>query len=156
MTTRHSRGRDATARSGTELSAATTELARDIAAFWDSAAMSGQALFEGWLKLVGAPFDAAMRRVVPSIEDLPADGERRADALPWVPKFDTGVVPLRRADDPEGAEASRITMRMAVPGVFGAGVCTNVVSIDTLVPRPASAAESERPAHPAMHQRAAG
>lgn len=130
----------ATRQSRAQASAAETlsasQFARDVAASWDRAAESVLAWYESWLKIVSMPFDVALRR-----ERSRANGsDRRAAALPWVPQFDAKVVPLRRASDPPGTEASRVTMCVAMPAVFGLGAFTNMLRVDTLLPLPSPAA----------------
>lgn len=153
MSTRQSRGPRPAARSGAE-APDMTELGRDLAASWEQAMMSGLACYESWLKIVSSPFNGAFGFDGARLLGAGADGERRASGLPWVPQFDTKVIPFRRATDPPGAEGSRITMRMAMPAVFGASAYTNVLSVDTLVPMP-QADESE-PAPAARRMSAAG
>ena len=64
-----------------------------------------------------------------------AGGERRReDGLPWVPKVETTVIPLRRRTDPPGQQADRISMRMQVPSLPWLGG-ENVIAFDAVVPR---------------------
>jgi hypothetical protein len=113
-----------------------SQFARDVAASWDRAAESVLAWYESWLKIASMPFDVALRRE----RSRPSGSDRRAAALPWVPQFDAKVVPLRRASDPPGTEASRVTMCVAMPTVFGLGAFTNMLRVDTLLPLPSPAA----------------
>lgn len=135
MTSRHSRARHSTDNSSAQ-PLGMTEFASEVTASWDRAMASGLACYESWLKVVSTPLSAALG-VDPSRPFAAgANGERRASVLPWMPKLETQVIPFRRATDPPGAEGSRITMRMAMPAIFGA----SAVSIDTLVPLPATEA----------------
>lgn len=138
MTTRHTRAQRSVAHSATE-APDLTELATEVASSWNRAMASGLACYESWLKAVSTPFTATLGLDPSQTSSVAADGERRAGVLPWMPKLETQVIPLRRATDPPGAEGSRITMRLAMPPVFGA----SAVSIDTLMPLPTAAA-SER------------
>lgn len=70
---------------------------------------------------------------------LPATEERRQDGLPWLPQFDSTVVPLRRRDDLPGAEATKVSMRVRLPAFPWVAAGSNVVAIDTLIPRPLDA-----------------
>lgn len=134
MTTRHSRAQRPATQADVEPTSM-TELACDMANVWDHALASGMACYESWLKIASTPFNAALG-FDPS--KAFADGERRTAVLPWVPKLEAQVIPFRRATDPPGAEGSRITMRMAMPAMFGA----SAFSIDTLVPLPKPEAET--------------
>ena len=67
--------------------------------------------------------------------------DRRREPPPWVPQFETSVIPLRRSTDMPGSEAARVSMRMSVPSLPWAPGTGNVISIDTLLPRPTNSAE---------------
>jgi hypothetical protein len=81
-----------------------------------------------------------------SVASLKGKEERRQeDGLPWLPKVETMVIPLRRRTDPPGGAAARISMRMQIPPLswLGGG---NVIAIDTLVPRPVKSEAEPTPA----------
>lgn len=61
--------------------------------------------------------------------------ERRTAALPWVPQLDATVIPFRRRDDHPGLEATRWSLRLHVPAPPWLGASSNVIAIDTVVPR---------------------
>jgi hypothetical protein len=62
-------------------------------------------------------------------------GERRHDdGLPWMPKVETTVIPLRRRTDPPGQHADRISMRVQIPNLPWLGG-ENVIAFDAVVPR---------------------
>jgi len=69
---------------------------------------------------------------------------RHEEGLPWMPKVETTVIPLRRRTDPPGQQADRISMRMQVPTLpwLPGG---NVISIDTVVPRVRADDEASEP-----------
>lgn len=60
-----------------------------------------------------------------------ADGDRRrVSDMPWVPRLEAQVIPLRRNTDPPGGEATRFSMRVPLPWTDGS---TNIVSIETIL-----------------------
>jgi hypothetical protein len=62
------------------------------------------------------------------------DGDmRRASDLPWLPRLEAQVIPLRRNTDPPGREATRFSMRMPLPWSGAGG---NVVAVETIVGAP--------------------
>lgn len=109
-------------------------LARDLAAAWEQVAASCVAWYESWLEIVTLPFAAALRGERSFPRPAAPEHERRAGALPWVPQFDAQVIPLRRASDPPGREASRLTMSVAMPAVPGAAGCAGLLRVDTVLP----------------------
>jgi hypothetical protein len=72
-----------------------------------------------------------------------ADQERRQPELPWVPQFEATVVPLRRRDDQPGAEAAKVSMRLRVPAFPWSPGTSNIIAIDTLMPRPVEPPDEE-------------
>lgn len=96
---------------------------------------SGLAWYEAWIKMWTAAFDP--RRADDLSEGRssePSRAERRAAGLPWVPQLDAKVIPLRRATDSDGTEASRISLRMAVPTLFAGLDTANVICFETIMP----------------------
>jgi len=69
--------------------------------------------------------------------------DRRRDAVPWMPQFEATVIPLRRSTDRPGSEAARLSMRVSMPSLPWAPGTDNVISIDTLLPRPTADADKE-------------
>ena len=57
-------------------------------------------------------------------------GMRRASDLPWLPRLEAQVIPLRRNTDPPGREATRFSVRMPLPWSGPGG---NVVSVEAIV-----------------------
>ena len=56
--------------------------------------------------------------------------QRRTSDLPWVPRIDTNVIPLRRRTDQPGSQATRISMRLPMPWPMGGA---DVVSIEAIL-----------------------
>jgi hypothetical protein len=67
------------------------------------------------------------------------ENDRRDSGPPWVPQFQSTVVPLHRRDDEAGAEAEKVSMRLRVPVLPWDGGSRSVIAIDTLLPRAAGA-----------------
>lgn len=74
-------------------------------------------------------------------------GRRQEDGLPlpWLPKVEATVIPLRRHNDPPEGQASRISLRVHIPTLpwLGAG---NMIAIDTTVLRPVEGGAEPPPA----------
>lgn len=66
---------------------------------------------------------------------------RQEDSLPWLPRVETTVIPLRRRTDPPGEQAEKISLRVQMPWLGGG----NVIAIDTVVPRGRSNGSAETP-----------
>lgn len=103
----------------------------DLFALWSGQAwmniwMQG---WSAWLQQFGMT-DGALRASPGSGDD------RRQPAIPWLPQFEATVVPLRRSSDLPGAEAAKVSMRLRVPAFPWAAGTSNVIAIDTLMPRP--------------------
>ena len=108
------------------------------------AAWSAWPWFDLWLQAWGAwlaPWGGLR-----TVSGRSGDGDdRRQPDFPWVPQFEAKVIPLRRSDDLPGSEAAKVSMRLRVPGFPWTGQASNVIAIDTIVPRPPLAADD--PAH---------
>ncbi|NMG75171.1 hypothetical protein [Aromatoleum diolicum] len=61
--------------------------------------------------------------------------DRRQAGLTWLPQLETTVIPLRRRDDHPGTEASKVSLRVRVPALPWTAGTTNIIAIDTLMPR---------------------
>lgn len=107
-------------------------------------AWMGGPWIEAWVDIWSAWMDVATKAGSASQSSGEA-GDRRhlAVGIPWVPRVESTVVPLRRSSDPPGATSSRISMRLQMPTLpwLGDGG-SNVIAIDALVPR-ITGAESE-------------
>jgi hypothetical protein len=73
------------------------------------------------------------------------EGRRQEDGLPWLPKVEATVIPLRRRSDPPEGQASRISLRVQIPVLPWLGV-GNVIAIDTTVLRPMEGVAEPAPA----------
>lgn len=83
-----------------------------------------------WTTWLGPGF-----QVWPTGERQPPGSERRQeDGLPWMPKLETTVIPLRRRTDPPGQHAEKISLRMQLPNLPWLGD-SKVIAIDTVVQR---------------------
>lgn len=103
--------------------------------FWMNMWMQG---WSAWLQQFGLSG--------PARQTLPGNGDdRRQPAIPWLPQFEATVVPLRRRDDLPGAEAAKVSMRLRVPTFPWTAGTSNVIAIDTLMPRPAGEADDVPP-----------
>lgn len=60
----------------------------------------------------------------------PEGDRRRVSDMPWVPRLEAQVIPLRRNTDPPGGEATRFSMRLPLPWADGGA---NIVSIETIL-----------------------
>lgn len=69
------------------------------------------------------------------------ENERRNAGFPWLPKFETTVVPLRRRDDEAGSEAARMSLRVRMPAPPWAGESRSTLAVETLMPRPPRASD---------------
>lgn len=83
----------------------------------------------GWEAWYG-PLCAA----IPQADSASAQDRRKA-AVPWMPQVDATVIPFRRRDDAPGQEATRWSLRLHVPAPPWLGASSNVIAIDTLLPR---------------------
>ncbi|BAL23500.1 hypothetical protein [Azoarcus sp. KH32C] len=77
--------------------------------------------------------------------DREMNDDRRHDAVPWMPQFEATVIPMRRSTDTPGSEAARLSMRVSMPSLPWAPGTGNVISIDTLLPRPTTDDVLEKP-----------
>jgi len=98
--------------------------------------MSGLAWKEGlkWMELWQRESQRmwGMRPVVSVSRGPRNEGDRRVSDMPWVPRIEAQVIPLRRNTDPPGGEATRFSMRVPLPWADGN---TNIVSIQTILGR---------------------
>lgn len=94
-----------------------------------------------WAHWLGRGFSTTTRR--PARRHSGEPERRQEEALPWVPKVETTVIPLRRRTDPPGQQAAKISMELRVPALpwLGGG---NVISMDAFLPRDQEA-EAEAP-----------
>lgn len=81
------------------------------------------------------------REAIPDVDAF-ASQERRKAPLPWVPQVEATVIPLRRREDAPGLEATRWSLHLHVPAPPWMGASSNVIAIDTVLPR-ARDADSE-------------
>jgi hypothetical protein len=65
---------------------------------------------------------------------------RRASDMPWLPRLEAQVIPLRRNTDPPGGEATRFSVRVPMPW---AGAGANLVAVEAIVGAPDTAARDE-------------
>lgn len=102
--------------------------------------LAGLPWLEAWLKIwqLAANLQYHGERPTDGAEEV-KDDRRRDPEAPWLPRIESTVIPLCRRTDPPGSEAARITMRFSVPNVPWAGTGGNVIVLDTLLPRRASA-----------------
>ena len=91
-----------------------------------------------WMKLWADAWTAWMAQCEANISALQpgdvASDERRHSALPWMPQFESKVIPFRRVDDKPGVEATKLSMRLRVPG-FPWLAGSNIIAIDSVMPR---------------------
>ena len=92
-----------------------------------------------WLQQFERNVSGLASQATPSRAD-----DRRQAPLPWVPQFDSTVVPLRRRDDLPGSEATKVSMRLHVPAFPWTGAHSNVIAIDTLMPQPVETSGAPR------------
>lgn len=96
-----------------------------------------------WAHWLGRGFSTTTRR--PARRHSGEPERRQEDVLPWVPKVETTVIPLRRRTDPPGQQAAKISMELRVPSLpwLGGG---KVIAIDALLNRdPEAEVESSPP-----------
>lgn len=86
----------------------------------------------GWQSIMEAAQPGHAR---PGSPEDSAEERRRIPGLPWVPRVEASVIPLRRRSDPPASEATRISMRVMLPSLPWNGAAGNVLTLDTLVPR---------------------
>ena len=65
---------------------------------------------------------------------------RRASDMPWLPRLEAQVIPLRRNTDPPGGEATRFSVRLPMPW---AGAGANLVAVEAIVGAPDTAAREQ-------------
>lgn len=61
--------------------------------------------------------------------------DRRQPGMAWLPQVESTVIPLRRRDDHPGTEAAKVSLRFRVPALPWTAGTSNIIAIDTLVPR---------------------
>ncbi len=82
------------------------------------------------------------------------DGDmRRASDMPWLPRMEAQVIPLRRNTDPPGGEATRYSMRVPMPW---SPATTNIVAVETIVGTGEGAQKPMRTAAPDQHPSSEG
>ena len=67
----------------------------------------------------------------------PGGDMRRASDMPWLPRLEAQVIPLRRNTDPPGGEATRFSVRVPMPWAGGGA---NLVALEAVVGAPDTAA----------------
>lgn len=96
-----------------------------------------------WLNLWAQAWQAWLAPHAQPLEGPAPTAERRQTAGAWLPQFEATVIPFRRRDDVAGTQATRLSMRVHVPGLPWLGSPGNVIMIDTLLPRPHPDAEQD-------------
>jgi len=81
-----------------------------------------------WLEQCGANV-AALQGAQATTDD------RRQPGLAWLPQVESTVIPLRRSGDRPGTEAAKVSLRFRVPALPWTAGTSNIVAIDTLMPR---------------------
>lgn len=92
--------------------------------------------FEVWMRSWQSILEAAQpgHARLDSPDDRKEE-RRRVPGMPWMPRVEASVIPLRRRTDPPASEATRISMRVIVPSLPWNGAAGNVLTLDTLVAR---------------------
>lgn len=94
-------------------------------------------MFLPWMKLWADAWAGWIQQYEASTSAKPGDADsedRRQNVVPWLPQFESKVIPFRRSDDVPGAEATKLSMRIRVPA-FPWMVGSNIIAIDTVMPR---------------------
>lgn len=120
---------------------------REVQRVWGMAPMMGG----GFAPLMRSGFGPMMPMMPEGDGERPEGERRRVSDMPWVPRLEAQVIPLRRNTDPPGGEATRFSMRVPLPWTDGS---SNIVSIETILgmgepgERERSAEEHDAPKSP--------
>lgn len=99
------------------------------------AACMGLPWLDMWMRAWSAWFDMPAASGFAPLGERSDAADRRQAGMPWLPQFESQVIPFRRRDDDPRLAATKVSMRMRVPAFPWILGTSNVIAIDTLMPR---------------------